>query len=381
MRIAELEGKLGDLVSLLHERKVIDGDAGAQSLRKRTPPGTHARDTVEMNGYRMQDANLIGGNDDYYGDAAHPLPTPSSVGSVVTPSHEAAPLELPSALDIAYFDTFRTRMLPNLPLLHLSADITAPQLRRDRPFLYRAIICAASPSAQERQPRARELKWALSEAMLLQEKQREGHNDDTEHTMDMLLGILVYISWGWDHVLNGSSLSRLMMLAMSLVGEMRLQKPASRFPHAMGVFTPGPGDPWPANTGGVMTTAAFLERQRAVLGCFVLSCAVSFHFEEVEPLRWTQQMEESLAAINAHKESPLDAVLAAQVRLNLLAVKAAQFRDQQQDLEQVHIPGFTSPAVLYTQTLLMQLQELRRYLDSLLVSNHGKLGFNLLFVD
>ncbi|KAF6838688.1 C6 transcription factor [Colletotrichum musicola] len=372
LRIAELEGKLGDLVSLLHERKVIDGDAGAQSLRRRTltPPDSRSRNSVETDDYRMQDGNLAGGNDDYYGDIAHPFPTPSSTGSVVTPSHEAAPPELSSDLEVAYFDIFRSRMLPSLPLLHLPADMTAPQLQRDRPFLYRAIICAASQSAQERQPRARELKRMLSEAVLLQERQRDAQHD-AEHTMDLLLGTLVYIAWGWDHLLNGSSLSRLMMLAMSLVGEMRLSKCTSHFPHKLGVFTPGPGDPRrETNTGGIMTTAAFLERQRAVLGCFVLSAAVSFHFEEVEPLRWTQLMEESLAAINAHKESPLDAVLAAQVRLKLLAVKAAQFRDQQQDLDQVHIPGFTSPAVLYTQTLLMQLQEPRRSVSPLLMSNH-----------
>jgi hypothetical protein len=143
--------------------------------------------------------------------------------------------------------------------------------------------------------------------------------------MDLLQGLLVYIAWGWDHVRSGLGLSRLVILAISLVGELRLDKPIPSDAHAFRLFNPGPGYPQ-EDISSDMSMQLVLEGQRALLGCFLLSCVVSAYFGEVDAMRWTPKMEEALLTLSMNENCPSDAVLALQVRLQLLAAKAAEVR-------------------------------------------------------
>jgi hypothetical protein len=131
----------------------------------------------------------------------------------------------------------------------------------------------------------------------------------------------------------------------------------------MALFTPG-FDSWSENTGAV-TKQDFLERHRAVLGCFVLSSVVSAYYGQVDALRWTPQMEDGLAAISTNKNCPTDAALAIQVRLQLLAQKSVQVHQQQQ-LEQGQVASTEMtpfPALMALTTLQGQLQELQMSLS------------------
>jgi hypothetical protein len=386
VRIAKLEDRLDGLVSLLQSRKVLDSDTAVQA-----PERTHAGqseppittpissivdttgnddDSDDSDDSNTGDADFGDDDDDDDTDTVRPAWTTTSPEPLVRSPLYDSPVArstttamLEPSTSSAYLDTFRSRMLHHFPFVHLPAHLTAQQLRRDRPFLFRAIVCVASPSAHEKRARASELKRVLCEAAFLQ--QHENQSGNIDRTVDLLLGLLTYTAWGWDHLLSGCSLSRLMMLAMSLVGEMRLDKPAPQDLHTMGFFAPG-FEGWYGDTSGDMTTQRFLERQRAVLGCFVLSSVVSAHFSQVDALRWTPQMEEGLAAISTNKECPTDAALALQVHSQLLAMKAVQVRDQQQ--QQRDQPQTT----MYIKALLGQLQELRISLSPALQQHQGK---------
>lgn len=239
-------------------------------------------------------------------------------------------------------------MLHHLAFVHIPAELTALQLRRDRPILFRAVVFVASPSASDKAARGRALKRAVFEATL---------EDESVDKMDLLLCLLTYIAWGWDHVLNRRSLSRLMMQAMSLAGEMRLDKPISENVQTTAHFTPGPNT-WSGGTDA-RTTRGFLEQQRALLGCFVLSSVVSAYFGQVDALRWTPQMENGLAAISINSECPTDAVFAAQVRLQLTAQKAVKVYEQHVEQGQTLTETAAFPALMALSALQGQLQELQ----------------------
>ncbi|KAK4244270.1 hypothetical protein C7999DRAFT_17458 [Corynascus novoguineensis] len=224
-------------------------------------------------------------------------------------------------------DTFRSYMLPHFPFFHLPAKITAQQLHLSRPFLFRAITCVASPTSRERQMRSRELKRVLHELVFLGES-REHENgaksNQTDTGLDLLLGLLVYIAWGWDHRLN----HRLVMLAVSMVGEMYHDDAGHSDADVLGLLdlennsytNPGycPEPPVAENN---------VEYQRALLASFLLGCTVSTYSGVVNPLWWTPRLECALAAVSATR-SQHDQVLALQIRLQLLATQALQLHQQ-----------------------------------------------------
>ncbi|KAH6854710.1 hypothetical protein B0I37DRAFT_422453 [Chaetomium sp. MPI-CAGE-AT-0009] len=226
----------------------------------------------------------------------------------------------PDSATAPCLETFHSHMLPHFPFIHLPAETTPQQLQHQRPFLSRAISCVASPTSCEKRVRAAELKHLLcSMAFLQQQERNDTERSQAGHTLDLLLGLLVYVAWGWDHLVSG----RLMSLAMSLVGEVLPSKFTASDMHTLGLVTPDIG-----YTGGPMLPEQLLERQRAVLACFVLSSAVSTYSGQVDALRWTPQMKHSLSALSANTEHPTDAVLALQVHLQLLTSQALQLRSR-----------------------------------------------------
>ncbi|KAF4880059.1 hypothetical protein CGCSCA1_v001075 [Colletotrichum siamense] len=353
-RIADLEGKLSSLVSLLQERNVIDKDAEAE-------PGTRAghgepelRDAVESDGAGNDDDRDMGfaeqDNEHQYAASVLSPPLTGSPSSQLAPTPLTAVSGPSTGASADDFQRFRSLMLPNFPFICFPSDMSVEKLLSERPFLCDAILCVAPPSASEKRTRARKLKNILGEMMFCEEKPPNKYA-----SMDLLLGLLVYIAWGWDHVLSGHSLTRLMTFAMTLVGEMRLDKPARGRSYRMQFFAPGIQHDDTEENG--MTAIEVLESQRAVLGCFALSSAVSAYFGEMEPLKWTSQMNEDLAALEAHQELS-EKALVFQVRLQLLATRSAQFDPQ------ASMTGLPSTAVLEGQMFLSQLQDIRASMES-----------------
>ncbi|KAF5521254.1 hypothetical protein CGCA056_v006225 [Colletotrichum aenigma] len=353
-RIADLEGKLSSLVSLLQERNVIDRNVSTTSDTRAVYDEPHLREADESDGLDNNTARDLNSQeqDDELQYTASVL-SPPLTGS---PASQIAPTPLtavsgPSTGGSAEdFERFRWLMLPNFPFIYFPSDMTLEKLQRQRPFLCEAIRCVTPLSASEKRTRARKLKQILGEMMFREEKTSSKHA-----SMDLLLGLLVYIAWGWHHVLSGCSLTRLMTFATTLVGEMRLDKPARGLSYRMQFFAPGIQHD--DNEESEMTTTQVLESQRAVLGCFALSSAVSAYFGEMEPLKWTSQMNAGLAALEAHQDLS-DKALVFQVRLQLLATRSAQFDPQ------ASMTGLPSTAVLEGQMFLSQLQDIRASMES-----------------
>ncbi|KAB5583594.1 hypothetical protein GE09DRAFT_305542 [Coniochaeta sp. 2T2.1] len=327
-RIAELEGKLGGLVSLLQARNVLDADLEA----------------MPTNVANIEQQELVNGAEDYESS--------EDGGETVIPdrSSKSPPrdsfLRPPAASAVAGLDRFRSTMLHYLPFINLPGSIRAEELQRERPLLFKAILCVASQSSQRSRQDANGLKRMLCEAAFLRQRVADNRGD-TESRMDLLQALLVYIAWGWDQVHGVGSPSRLMTIAISLVGEMRLDKSIPSDAHAFRLFDHRFQDKQAAFNDSV-SALPVLESQRALLGCFLLSSAVASCFGEIEPLRWTPKMETALETLSSSEECALDAILVLQVHLQHLATKAAEARTH---------PG--ADETQYTKHIAVMLGELK----------------------
>ncbi|KAJ6119131.1 hypothetical protein N7523_003411 [Penicillium sp. IBT 18751x] len=246
---------------------------------------------------------------------------------------------------------FRSRMLPFFPFIDLTPNMTGWYLRQNRPFLFQAIHTVTTFSTQERLAQFEELKRVLFTSALL----------EVQSNIDLLLGLLTYITWSTDAFLGRADLlSRLMMLAISLVYDLRLFKPSSTDVEVMMMITQGRADDnnqSPADE----TPYELLERQRAVLACFILSSNISSHLGRQDALRWTPQMEEALRLITTNESCASDELFVSQVRLQLLKQRAEDIRrqDEADYLSTGATPMASVPRLFYLKTLRRQLQELR----------------------
>ncbi|KAL1903328.1 hypothetical protein Sste5346_000613 [Sporothrix stenoceras] len=293
-----------------------------------------------------------------------PHPHPSDVSHL----HSSPPSEPPLyelSLDEAtwYLERFNTRMLPHFPFIVLEPDTTVEQLCRDRPLLMQAIVAVATPSTKLKAERAERLKQTLTRCAVI----------ENQSNIDLLLGILTYITWSTDPFQQAANnLSRMTMLAISLVYDLQH---ASRVPPApdaqvIAIMTPGFERPGGSGIGlcgaGLsMQLPTVLERQRAFLACFVLSSIVSSSFGRMVALKWTTQMEEGLQLVQKMASQglcPSDSNFAVQVRLQIVIQRAALVREQVETDRCLASTNTTTTPVstnLYMKVLQGQLKDLR----------------------
>lgn len=84
-----------------------------------------------------------------------------------------------------YLEIFRTKMSPLFPFIMLPANVTAEQLRRERPFLYLNICAAPCQNASRQREILQAMREAVAERVVLQ----------GEHSLDLLQGLLVHLAW------------------------------------------------------------------------------------------------------------------------------------------------------------------------------------------
>lgn len=164
-------------------------------------------------------------------------------------------------------ELFRTKMLPFCPFVYLPPDVSIAVMKRKQPFLLQAIAAVATPSTQIRLARGRELKRILSQEMVIENRS----------SIDLLLALLTFIAWSYDHFLSmpgKKGVSRLATLAMSVVYELRLHKPYEEGGNCLATY-PGSWiscDPQQDDKAeNREPDDSMLEQYRAVLGCFLLS--------------------------------------------------------------------------------------------------------------
>ncbi|OAA70128.1 hypothetical protein LEL_09944 [Akanthomyces lecanii RCEF 1005] len=192
-----------------------------------------------------------------------------------------------------------------------SPDLPAAEFRSTRPFLFKAMVMAASYHNRELQKRrARDFTISLTNCMLL-----EGYK-----SFDALQGLLVHISWYQCHVKRNSQLTNLLQLAIAALADLELNKPVHANDRRKLVY-----DVTRSSYGFTSETRELTnDERRALLGCYYLSSTASTIYRKIDALRFSQYMEDALEHLLASQERESDVLLYYLVRLQQIVQNITQ---------------------------------------------------------
>lgn len=324
-RIAQLEGKLDGLISTLSASRIVppgnphssDGD-----------PGQHTSPPADSQSLIYPGANTTAETLASFAFVAAPVPQGrlTSISPLDAQTPNSAASDLPADAEEC-LRTFCGRMVKYFPFVHIPVDVD--WMKQNRPFLFLCICAVASRSTQTRLMLGTRIKQIVAQKLILD---NHGIID-----IDLLFGLLTFLSWGHDALFEGTptSMSRLAQLAMMVVFELRLNKPPTNETNMLSINGSEIANPM------VRAVEHTLEERRAVLGCFYItamfvdpallmptqlqealtSLRISSYLGQIDGLQWTSYMKESLDILSSSTACPTDRSFALQIRLQLLSVE------------------------------------------------------------
>ncbi|KAI1801058.1 hypothetical protein F4811DRAFT_482663 [Daldinia bambusicola] len=288
---------------------------------------------------------------DRYASAAS-YPTPPSVAS----SHDGglSPAEAEDTLRV-----FRDQFLPFFPFVYLPPDTTAAGLQLTKPFLWLNIMTICCKSQPRKSAFSQKIREYLAQKMLI----------DLDRNMDILLGLLAYLGWGMHHFSGKPYIVAYMNLAVTVVTDLRLDKPAQdNFYRDLHCFKPS--YPYPKIP---ISTTRTNEERRATLACFVLCSSIS-NFLRTQTMRWTAHMEDSLQKLAANPEWIGDEALVAMVRTYKIHEDVAQITWRTAE-PAGNSTAVRAPPAIYVKALRANLDAIKKdippsLLDNKVVNSH-----------
>ncbi|EHY58925.1 Transcription factor opdL [Exophiala dermatitidis] len=189
------------------------------------------------------------------------------------------------------FSDFRTDMSQYFPFVAIPPSQTIAEIRRAKPFLFRACLTVACHGDLHLQRQmAHELSKQLGDCMLVR----------GDKSLDLLQGILILVAWGQYYNHHTAQLMNLLHLGSALILDLGLNKAAqTENSSATGGFIDihqlihGR-----AAADGARTT----DERRAVLGVYYLTSRLS----SCNPMRWTPYLEECCNFLARTVEYPTD---------------------------------------------------------------------------
>lgn len=245
------------------ESPLIEGNNGTRSsgdnhIRKLSVDSSHFGNETE------QRPELVGFSNGGYREFVngHPTPAASRVsGSSAPESPDSVnnfPLESDAELEEA-LETYRTKMVPNFPIVCIRPDVTVDEMRLQRPFLFLVIRAICSKNLRRQEALVVEVKKTLGREMLL-----EGTK-----TLDLFLGVLVFAGWCHYYICSKPIISTVIQLGMSLAFDLGLTKPLlGEHVDVMRHYIIAHG--CPKRVSGPNRTVT-MEERRAVVGLYLVS--------------------------------------------------------------------------------------------------------------
>ncbi|KAJ5499917.1 hypothetical protein N7453_008968 [Penicillium expansum] len=227
------------------------------------------------------------------------------------PSYDQEILSLiyiPPVMAQKCLDQFRSQNLQYLPFVYIPSDITSDQLRQQYPFLWVCIMEVTAWNNPEKGDSFGRITNHIHQRVML----------DLVPSMDLLLGIMTFISWV--SYTKRPFINIYAHILMAVVAELGINQSGLNDHSAMLSFKLAIGmkqaPPAPRT----------LEERRAVLGCFLLSSSVAVAISRIDAMRWTPHMEESLSVLTEAKECPQDELLIILVKIHLVLDRVYQLR-------------------------------------------------------
>ncbi|KAM3068575.1 hypothetical protein ACMFMG_011105 [Clarireedia jacksonii] len=280
----------------------------------------------------------------------HPSITPQRVtpsGPLIPPELELSPTEAEETLR-----SFRTQSKKYFPFIHIPEGITAQKFREENPFLSLSIMMVMTKSTHRQITLGMHIRNLIGKKLLV----------DGERDLDLLFGLMAYVSWGHCHYQQRPTWTSLILLAMGIVYDLGLNKtPPKESPHLLLNYD-ARGCPKP-----FVPPAGTLQERRALLCCFFISSSFSMFVQKLDTLRWTPYAEESLHILTQNYESIQDLLLVQIVRLHLIQerVKEAPWFDTASS----GTAAFKAPSSFYLNALKVEVKKFKQQIPPELENN------------
>lgn len=326
-RTAQLEEKLDDLVSILRS---------SQGPMHQTRPAyapAPPPDSAFTPTSRLDSLATAATASDLHGHSG-----PTNLNANFNESNDL-PEPTPAESEL-YLKKFRG-WLKNFPFMYLAPDISAADLRQDRPFLWLCIMNICSMSVPQMKEMKTRIRRELAETVVVKH----------EPSLDILLGLLAYLAWatmnsgpGWKPFLVLFA-----QMAISVTYELGLTRSPVEEEYFSQCFRAWGGrQPQPK--------PRTLEERRALLSLWFLTSLTSSFVGKLDSMRWTLHMEDSLEILEREKEHGQDGILCSLIRMQLVGDEAHRLLVQ--DIMKGDEAGHT-PSHVYRKSMLNRLQDAR----------------------
>ncbi|CRG91264.1 Protein SOGA2 [Talaromyces islandicus] len=242
----------------------------------------------------------------------------------------------------ALLSTFKTQMIPHFPFIVIYSHETAEYLRKEKPFLFLAILSAASFADMPLQRLlGNETKRFIASRMVL----------NGEVSFDLLQGLLVYLAWS-HYFTRPYRFTQFMQLAISLIIELRLDKPPQAKSWKNNLqLKPDHG----LKSQFASQPAWSLAEQRAIVGCYYIASTFMVLRQRQFNFSLTPYIENCCKTLYNAAESPYDKYIMHMIQLQRIAEKIDRL--SMQHAIELGNPG--SASELYVSALKADLEAFR----------------------
>ncbi|KAI5462859.1 hypothetical protein BGZ63DRAFT_379866 [Mariannaea sp. PMI_226] len=373
-KTARLEEKLDSLVTLL-KTQAVASSSNSQQQQQQPPnltdsPHAQGQDQTET-GYQPSLTSLekrpvsvpittLNANVPVPPQRLSAASATPSISTTPSSSHfscDIYPLDPPLSQNLQedeYLRTFQSHHLKFLPFLYIPPGTTAAHLQRERPFAWLNIRALCCKSASETKQLNRKIREILAQSLLV----------DLERSLDLLLGLLIYLAWAMNHLEGKKILCAFSNLAISLVIDLRLDRPGQEDPCNETDSYNAFGHPIKQYVPASYRTN---EERRAVLACYA-TCSTIASLLKIQPMRWTSHMEDCLNHLASQPEYPGDEVLTT-------IAKICKVKDDMNMTASARLTEFDSncpprpPPILYIKSFLARIEAVKKEVRADLLEN------------
>ncbi|EKJ78550.1 hypothetical protein FPSE_01274 [Fusarium pseudograminearum CS3096] len=332
-RTAQIEERLNGLVNLLKAGGLTNADLATDTTCIPTEADPHVIDQQKPSSKETEPSfksNTQGWSiPDTYNSYAPPQCICRQISGEVPP---------PPGSDQELLNLYRKELQAMNPFVIIPHGVTAAKLRETRPFLMASIrMVTSSRSLRSMRAQMYHLMKHIADHMLIR----------SERSLDLLLGIIVIVTWYQYHCFMHAQLNNLIALATTLVGELGLNRsPVVNERTSLMVVIP------------FQPKTRTNEERRALLGVWYLSSSMAVGFQRIESMRYTRYGQSCLSVLEQEREYETDARLVALVRIQHLTERISQLNAPNEPIEEV--AGFpTAPMSAYVSAFQTELDKIR----------------------
>ncbi|PVH78621.1 hypothetical protein DL98DRAFT_421842 [Cadophora sp. DSE1049] len=206
-------------------------------------------------------------------------------------------------------EVFRSKQRA-FPFVVIPPNMSLDSLRRQRPFLFLAILCCATEHNFKLQQHIElELRENLSRRILV----------NGEKTLDLLQGILVYLTWYhfYFHP-DREQIYQLSQMAISMTVDLGMDKSARQPPRCS---RPSDVIPFMSNS---RPSAGEIEGMRAYLGCYFLTSSICQGLRKPSNMKYSQHIKSCVQHITDAAIAESDHLIPYLIRLRQISDEANQ---------------------------------------------------------